>query len=136
MAKAAPKVVEKVLTVGEIAERMEELRQLRKPLAAQDKKLKDEYDELALKALEKLDAEKSTKGGCKRATLSLSEVDVPIVEDVKVLIPYIVKNKLFHLLLANPLTTPAWREAKGLKGSDLPGTKTFTKRGINHASIA
>jgi hypothetical protein len=136
MAKAALKVVPTYETIGDIAERMEELRKQRKVLAAQDKPLKDEYDELAIKALDMLDATKQTKGGSKHATLTVSEVAVPKITDIAKLVAHISRNKLWHLFLAQPLTTPAWREARELKGTDLPGTEAFTKRGINHTSVA
>lgn len=136
MAKAALKALKTFDTLGDIAERMDELRKQRKVLALQDKPLKDEYDELAEKALVMLDETKQVKGGSKHATLTVSETTVPKILDISKLVTHIVKNKLWHLFLAQPLTTPAWREARELKGSDLPGTETFTKRGVNHTSVA
>lgn len=122
-------------TIGDIADRMEEIRKERKKLSDKDKPLKEEYDELKVKAIELLDKSKQIKGGSAKATLTISETDVPIVKDIAKLVQYISRQKYWHLFLAQPLTTPAWREAKGLKGTDLPGTETFIKRDVNHASI-
>ncbi len=136
MAKAKLNVVEvpKEQTIGDMIERMETLRIQRRELAAKDAPLKEEYDDLKRKVIEQLDKTKQTKAAWAGVTVSISETDVPVVKDAKALIKYIVREDLFHLFLAQPLSTPSWREAKGLKGSDLPGTESFMKRDLKHSS--
>jgi hypothetical protein len=122
-------------TVGQMIDRMEEIRIEKRKLEAGIKPLEEEYKGLKTKIIERLDAEGSLKASSRLASVSISEVTVPVVEDISKLIPFIARNKLWHLFLAQPLTTPAWREAVGLKGKDLPGTKSFTKRDLNHSSL-
>ena len=135
--KAAAPVVEEpqVMSIGDMIDRMEDIRKERKVIADKDKPLKEEYDELKVAAMAILDANNSLSASSKKASVKISETTVPVVKDVAKLLPYIVKNKLWHLLLSQPLTTPAWREAVGLKGMDLPGTETFVKRDLGHSSL-
>lgn len=121
--------------VGDIIALFEENRTKRRKIQKDLDPLEAEYKDLKAIIITKLDAEHSTKGACATASVTISEVEVPVIEDIQKLVDHIKRNKLWHLFLAQPLTTPAWREAKGLKGSDLPGTKTFIKRDLNHASI-
>ncbi len=129
--------VEKVdnRSLGELIDRLEVIRRERKKLADKDAPLEDEYKTLKVKILASLDAQKSLKASSRTASVSVSEPTVPVVKDISKLVAYISRNKLWHLFLSQPLTTPAWREAVELKGSDLPGTETFKKRDINHSSI-
>ncbi len=122
-------------SIGELIDRLEVIRRERKVLADKDKPLEDEYKELKVKILVGLDAQKSLKASSRTASVSVSETTVPVVKDISKLVAHISRNKLWHLFLAQPLTTPAWREVVELKGADLPGTETFTKRDITHSSI-
>lgn len=121
--------------IGDMINRMEEIRIKKRKLEEEIKPLESEYKELKASIIEQLDSEGSLKASTAKASVTISEVTVPVVKDITKLIPYISRNKMWHLFLAQPLTTPAWREAVGLKGSDLPGTETFVKRDLNHASI-
>ncbi len=133
---AALKEVPKELTTGELIDQLEANRQKRRKLELLVKPLEDEYKELKLQIIAQLDASNTLTGSSRGASVSISEIEVPKVLDIEKLVGYLVKKKQFHLFLAQPLTTPAWREAKGLlKGSDLPGTETFTKRDLNHSSL-
>lgn len=137
MAKSAAvlKQVPKEKSLGELIDELEELRRERKPFYDKAKHLKDDYDEVKGKIIALLDAQQSLKGASAKASVSISETPVPVVKDIEQLLRWIVKNKAWHLVLAQPLTTPAWREAVEKKGSDLPGTETFVKRDLNHSSL-
>ena len=121
--------------LSDLINALEKNRSQRRKLEEAVKPLELEYKELKTKIMEQLDAQGTDKAATKIASVSISEVTVPVVEDVTKLVPFIARNKLWHLFLSQPLTTPAWREVVGMKGKDLPGTKTFVKRDINHASI-
>jgi hypothetical protein len=132
---AVLKEVPKVMSIGDMIDRMEDIRKERKVLADKDKPLKEEYDQLKLDIIEILDKNNSLTASSERASVKINKTTVPVVKEVEKLLPYIVKNKLWHLILAQPLTTPAWREAVGMKGMDLPGTETFVKRDLGHSSL-
>jgi hypothetical protein len=139
MAKAKAAVVEAPKAdprpVGVLIALLDKNREKRREIDKQLAPFESDYKELKKLIIEKLDAEKSTKGACATASVSISEVEVPVIEDIKLLVAHIKRHNLWHLFLAQPLTTPSWREAKALKGADLPGTATFIKRDLNHASI-
>ena len=128
-------VVEGPKTVGDMIDRMEQIRNEKRKIEEKVKPLEAEYKELKAAIIERLDSEHSLKASSRSASVSISETTVPVVKDVEAMLKHIVKQKLWHLLLAQPLTTPAWRECVGMKGMDLPGTETFVKRDLNHASL-
>ena len=83
------------LSEGELIDRMDDLRQKRKPLDAESARLKKEYDELVEEVFKRLDATNSTGAKTKKASVSINETEVPIV---------------VHLFTAPCVSAPSWRE--------------------------
>lgn len=121
--------------LSDLINKLEKNRSLRRKLEDEMKPLEAEYRQLKADIITKLDAEGTNKSATNLASVTISEVTVPVVKEIDKLVPYIVRNKLWHLFLSQPLTTPAWREIVGMKGKDLPGTETFVKRDLNHTSL-
>ena len=135
MARAKAQVVSAPVTKGDMIDRMDEIRQLRKPLDAESARLKEEYDELKWKVLAILDSEKEVKAGTKRATVSISENIVCVLNDRTAFLKWALKTGCEHLLTASCVSAPAYREVLQLKGVTPPGTEPFTKRDLNHTSL-
>lgn len=136
MARAKPAAVAPTKSIGELIDDLELNRQARRKIEETLKPLEDSYKDIKADIIKMLDATHQHGGDSKIASVSISEVTVPKVLDVELLIKHIVKTKAYHLLLAQPMTTPSWREAvERNKGLDLPGTETFVKRDLNHSSI-
>lgn len=65
------------------------------------------------------------------ATVSLTETDLPQVEDWDRFYNFILRNKALYLLERRP-ASKAYREMLEMrKGRAIPGVKTFTKTGIS-----
>ena len=86
-------------------------------------------DGVELALMEQLDAQKTTSGGGKRATVTINESIVPNIKDWDLFAEYIYKNKYLHLLQRRPAVL-ACREIFELRGK-LPGAEAFTKRTLN-----
>lgn len=123
------------LTRGELIDQLELNRQERRKLEVLMKPLEDEYKVIKGKILESMLADKEEKSGTSLATVSVSHVTVPVVDDPEEAIKYLVRTKNLHILLGQPFSTPSWRELVERKGGDLPGTHTFEKIDLNHTSI-
>ena len=116
-------------TMGSLIDKMSTLRDQRRVIAEQDKKLKEEYDGLEIQLMEVFDQQATRKGEGKKASASVSDSIIPNVVDWDVFYAYILKNKFTHLLQRRP-STEACRELFETKGK-IPGVEPFTKRSIN-----
>lgn len=123
------------LPIGELIDKLDENRAARRPLEAAMKPLEADYKLLKEAILQKLFEQKLEKQGTSKATVSVSRVTVPVLDDIEALIKYLVRTKNLHVLLGQPMSTPSWRELVERKGGDLPGSHTFVKIDLNHASI-
>jgi hypothetical protein len=123
------------LTRGELIDQLELNRRERRKLEVLMKPLEDEYKVIKGKILESLLADKEEKAGTTMATVSVSHVTVPVIDDIEEIIKYLVKSKGLYALQGQPFRTPEWRELVERKGTDLPGTHTFEKVDLNHTSI-
>ena len=119
----------RVITLGSIIDRMSELREERRTLAEEDKKLKSEYDQLELSLIEALDKQGMVKGTGKVAGASVSENVVANKTDWMATMAWIAKTKNFQLVQQR-ISDPAYRELRAL-GKTIPGLEDFTKRSIN-----
>ena len=122
-------------SLGDLIDALDSNRSKRKAIELALKPLEGEYKELKAKILESLISSNMEKAGGKFATVSISRVTVPVVDDPLAAMKYLVKTGDVHALLAQPFSTPAWRELVERKGGDLPGTHTFEKVDLNHSSI-
>ncbi len=121
------------LNVGDLLEKMADVKLKRDKLSAQDKPLKEEYDALGEEVMRRLDKEGSTGQKSKRASASITEVDVPVMKDIEAFSKWAVRTKNLHLFTASCVSSPAWREIISLnpKHTPPPGTEVFTKRNLN-----
>lgn len=115
-----------------LGEKIDNLFQLREQIRELDKELqalKADKNELELEILGDLDSQglQLTRGG--RATVSISEQVVPVVEDWDAYYEYIQNEGALFLLERRPATA-AWRELYE-SGELPPGTTPFTKRSLS-----
>lgn len=126
-AKAAPAA--KPLTLGKRVDLMWELREKRRALDAESKRLDEEYKAIEQSVIEELKNQGSTRTDGVKATASLSTIVVPQVDDWEAFHKYILRNKYLHLL-ERRAAAAACRELFEHKGS-IPGVTPFPKEGIN-----
>lgn len=121
------------LNVGDLLEQMADIKIKRDKLSAQDKPLKEEYDALGEEVMRRLDKEGSTGQKSKRASVSITEIDVPVLNDIEAFTKWATRTKNLHLFTASCVSSPAWREVIQLnaKHTPPPGTEVFTKKNLN-----
>ena len=125
----------KPVVLGVLIDQLELNRRKRREYEVLLKPLEEEYKTLKASIMEQLESTGQSKAGSDLATVSISEVTVPAIDDIGELLKYLIRTKSLHVFLAQPLSTPSWRELVERKGTDLPGTHTFVKRDLNHSSI-
>lgn len=119
----------KTVTIGSLADSMFVLREKKRVLEVEVKDLSKQLEEAEKQMLELLDAQGTTKGDGKKASVSITEAVVPNVTDWDLFWAFVIKGKHTHLL-QNRVSAPAWREMCELKKAP-PGVVAFTKRTIN-----
>ena len=127
MALAKPK---SATTLGAMIDQSYDLRELRRKLAAEDKMIKANLDELESKIIAKLDAEGTDRGASKTASVSISESEEPNVVDWDKFCAFAKRTGNMHLFQRR-VSAPAWRELRGLKKAEVPGLEVFKKRSLN-----
>lgn len=100
----------------------------RKAQAAADA-LKEQVSNESDALLAKLRAAKLESASGKLATASITELDVPTVEDWQLVHAFILKNKSPELLQKR-ISVEAWRE-RVAAGQPVPGVKTFRDIKLN-----
>jgi hypothetical protein len=115
-------------TIGGLADAMFELREHKRELEAEVKKVEESIGLIEQELLELLDAQETTRGDGKLATVSVSEAVVPVVKDWDAFWDYVFRSKNTQLL-QNRVSAPAWREICEVESMP-PGTEPFVKRGI------
>ena len=128
-----PAAVPVKMTLGASIDTLWQLREDKRAIDAESKKV-----EIKIKALEEemfdlLDAQDTSRAEGKKASVSVNETVVGNVEDWEVLWPYISKNKYYHLVQKR-VSDPGLRELWAL-GKKTPGVTPFTKRTLNLRSL-
>lgn len=113
-------------SLGSTIDRLFDLNERLKRLARVEKRIKDEIAELEARVIPALDAQDSVLGSGQRGKATISESEVPILEDLDVLFEFMKDNDAPYLLERRVALTP-WREMLQ-QGTLVPGTKAFTKR--------
>ena len=118
-------------TLGDISDELhferEEIRKLGELLERKKKSFK-EKEKRALDRMKEAGVLSITGA---HATMSVSEVTVPSIEDWKKYYRYIKQHNAFHLLERRP-ASKAWREeVENRRGKPVPGSKGFEKRTLN-----
>lgn len=128
--KAAPAPT---LTLGAATDKMWALREEKRLLAVEEKRINTELTALETTIFGLMDAQDTRKAEGKKAGISIGEAVVGNVEDWDALWPYIVKNKYFHLVQKR-VSDPGLRELWE-KGKTVPGVQPFTKRTLSVRSL-
>ena len=120
-------------TLGAATDEMWALREEKRKLGVEEKRI-----ESAIKALEEtiftlLDAQDTRKAEGKKASVSIGEAVVGNVEDWDALWPWIAKTKNFHLIQKR-VYDPGLRELWALN-KVVPGVQPFTKRTLSVRSL-
>lgn len=119
--------------IGPTIDKMNDLRETKRKLENEVKKIEDQYKELETALFAKLDAEGTTKGAGKNASASISESIVGNVTDWDKFNAYVIKTKFTHLYQRR-LSDPAVRELFE-QGKKIPGCVPFTNRRLNLRSV-
>ncbi len=134
-AKIVKAVTERLnpMTLGQATDKMWALREEKRKLGVEEKRIDGELKELETTIFGLLDAQDTRKAEGKKASVSIGEVVVGNVEDWDALWPYIAKNKYFHLVQKR-VSDPGLRELWE-KGKVVPGVQPFTKRTLSVRSL-
>lgn len=121
------------MTLGQMIDKMNDIREKKRALAEEEKALTAQYDELKGEVIAKLRAEDADKASGKKATASISENVVATIEDWDALTKYIKRTGHFHLFQRR-VSDPAFRELLEMKGG-VPGLTPFTKVDIRLTAL-
>lgn len=132
-AKAVKAAPAPTLTLGAATDKMWALREEKRLLAVEEKRINTELTALETTIFGLMDAQDTRKAEGKKAGISIGEAVVGNVEDWDALWPYIVKNKYFHLVQKR-VSDPGLRELWE-KGKVVPGVQPFTKRTLSVRSL-
>jgi hypothetical protein len=113
---------------------LEANREARRKIEAQLKPLEDEYKVLKAELLDDLVNSKEEGARTSTATISVSRILVPVMDDPVQALKYLLKTNNMHVLLNQPFSTPAWRELAVERKVVIPGTHAFEKVDLNHSS--
>lgn len=116
-------------TIGELIDRMYALRDERRDIAAKDKELKDEYDQLEQALIARMGEMDTDKASSPLATASIKSETMAGVKDWDAFYRWISTTQSFHMLERRP-SNGAFREMHAA-GEEVPGVEAFTKVSIN-----
>lgn len=117
------------MLVSEIIARMLTVREERQQIAARDKELVEEWENLEGQLIQDLDGQGMTRASSALGTAVISELTVPLVEDWDAALAYMRDNDMLYLLQRR-IATGAFREiVEG--GGGVPGVKPVPKRSIS-----
>jgi hypothetical protein len=128
--KAAPAPT---MTLGAATDKMWALREEKRLLAVEEKRINTELTALETTILGLMDAQDTRKAEGKKAGVSIGEAVVGNVEDWDTLWAWIAKTKNFHLIQKR-VSDPGLRELWSLK-KVVPGVQPFTKRTLSVRSL-
>lgn len=115
--------------LGAMIDDLNAIREQRRELASQDKKLGEAYRALEAQIIERLDAEQTPKMNGMTASASISETEIAEMDDSDSFEAYVLENDALYLYQRR-LSQPAIRELMKAEGS-VPGIRIFTKRSLN-----
>lgn len=115
-------------TVGELSDKLWDIREQRRLIAAQDKQLTEEAAKVESELLEAMKQAGIESGRGGHATFTRTESILPNVENWDAFYSYISRNKYLHLLERRP-AVKACRELFEKNGA-IPGVVPFTKVSI------
>lgn len=119
------------ISIGERVDRLQMHREEIRVIESQLKRLKGTRDEMEARILDELDKQGLSKATGNLATVSISTITVPAVQDWDKFYMYVRKNKAFHLLERRPAAKPWREEVEARKGRAIPGVSEFQKTSLN-----
>lgn len=137
--KAKPAIGEN-LTLGDIADKLGELRDKKREAAKVVDALDAEIKALTENAFVKLDEQNTVRAAGKRIALSISTVVVPNTIDWDETMKFIVAGKrgdkmAYAHLVQHRISAPAYSELRAL-GMTIPGQQDFTKRNLSITTLS
>lgn len=139
-AKAKPAAAPATLTLGEIADKLWQLREDKRALDKQVKVIETEIVALTESAIETLDAQDTRKAEGRKASISVNSVVVPNTVDWDETMKFIVTGKrgdkmAYAHLVQHRISAPAYSELRAL-GMTIPGQQDFTKRNLSITTLS
>lgn len=134
-AKTIKAVTERLnpMTLGAATDKMWALREEKRKLGVEEKRINEELTALEATIFGLLDSQDTRKAEGKKASVSIGEAVVGNVEDWDALWAWIAKTKNFHLVQKR-VSDPGLRELWALKKT-VPGVQPFTKRTLSIRSL-
>lgn len=118
------------MNIAELASKRDELREKKRELEAEVKKvntLLEGNEQELIEAMQAVGIDKTQVG---KLSLSISTQSLPAIDDWEAFHRYILDTGYLHLLHRR-VSSGAYQEAVELEGAALPGTNTVTKTRIN-----
>jgi hypothetical protein len=119
-------------TIGGLIDSMHDVREKRRALAAEDKILGEEYEQLEKDLIALLDSEDTDKGAGRKASATIGEEEAFNFDGdngFDLFMAYVAKTKYFHLVQRR-ISAPSVRELFASKGK-VPGLVPYIKRRVN-----
>lgn len=133
------KIESPVLTLGAAADKIYDLREIKRELDKQLKKVEGEIADLTSAIFALLDAQDTRKAEGKKASISVNYAINPSTVDWDETIKFIINGKrgdklAYAHLLQRRISAPAYRELRGM-GLVIPGLEDFTNRTLSINSL-
>jgi hypothetical protein len=116
-------------SLGSLIDEIYDLREQKREIEKEMKEIEAQMADLEARIINLLDADEVTLSRGRRASASVTESEVPVVEDWDEFQDYVLRNQALHLL-ERRASVAAWRELKQA-GEDVPGTRPFIKRKLS-----
>lgn len=121
------------MTIGALADALYAKREEKRALEAKIKDIDEELKGLTEAAMAAMDAQGTTKGDGKKASLSISSQVVANVLDWDAVWPWVAKTKSFYMIQKR-INDGSYRELLEM-GKSVPGVQPFTKRNLSVRTI-
>lgn len=117
------------MSIGHAIDKLYDLREEKRRLEAELKKVRQLMEEEEINIFELFKQQDVTMSGGSRATCSVTETVVPVVDDYDKLQEHLLATGDLHLL-ERRVSSRAYREMLEA-GEDVPGVRPFTKRALS-----
>lgn len=115
--------------MGSMLDEFYDLRERKRAIEAELQETKEQMEALENQILLIMDSQGVTATRGTRASVSISEVEVPTIEDWDAVVDYIKRNDAMHLL-ERRVSNAGWRELHE-SGETIPGTVPFKRRKLS-----
>ena len=119
--------------IGSLIDQFYDLRERKRELARELKEVEEQMADLEERVINAMDAQETDLSRGRRAKASISESEVPVVEDWDEFWIYVKQSDAPHMFERRP-SVSAWRELRE-QGEEVPGTRPFKKRSLSVRKI-